>query len=443
MDLKQNSRALTSVVEARVPPFVQGVVESFGVAGLAVGIVKGDELIYAQGFGVRSLETGEPVTPRSLFHLASISKPFVATALVQLVEAGKLELDAPVVAYLPYFSLNDERAPRITVQQMLSHVSGIPDPQEYDWHQPETDEGALERYVRSLASETLIAAPGEKHAYSNAAFEVLGDVIAKVSGQTFEDYVKTHILEPLEMHDSTFLLSEVSPALATTPHFGMPPTTLSDAYPYHRAHAPSSTLHSSVVDMSHWAIAHLHRGRFKDRQILQPSSYELLWHPYVRTGDEGWNEAVGLSWFFGTFRDRRVISHGGSDPGFNAEFVMVPDEAIAVIVMGNANNPAVWTVADGVLDIVFGLEPQAPKPPASVTLGSTLATAAWKRRSTSIGACRQRTPRPMISARMAFSRRAGARSRCGEPRPSCHWSICGSPSSRKRLTPTRCWAGRS
>lgn len=371
----QNRQEQTSVVVARVTAFVQHVVETFGAAGLALGIVRGDELIYSQGFGMRNLETGEPVTPRSLFHLASISKPFVATALMQLVEAGRVELDTPVAAYLPYFNLNDERAARITVQQMLSHTSGMPDPQEYAWHRPETDEGALERYVRSLAGETLIAAPGEKHAYSNAAFEVLGDIIAKVSGQTFEDYVKTHILEPLAMHDSTFLRSEVSPDLATTPHFGMPPVTLPGAYPYHRAHAPSSTLHSSVVDMSHWAIANLRRGTLGGRKILQPSSYDLLWHPYVRTGQEGWNEAVGLSWFSGTFRGRGVISHGGSDPGFNAEFIMVPDEAIAVIVMGNANNPAVWTVADGVLDIVFGLEPPTPKPPVSVVLGSTLATA--------------------------------------------------------------------
>jgi CubicO group peptidase (beta-lactamase class C family) len=125
MDLKQNSRAQPSVVLARVPPFVRGIVECFGAAGLALGIVKGDELIYAQGFGVRNLETGEPVTPRSLFHLASISKTFVATALMQLVEAGQLELDTPVVAYLPYFGLNDERAARITLQQMLSHTSEL------------------------------------------------------------------------------------------------------------------------------------------------------------------------------------------------------------------------------------------------------------------------------------------------------------------------------
>ena len=128
MKLNQDSQELKSAIEARVPPFVQRVVETFGIPGLALGVVKGEALIYTQGFGVRNLETREPVTPRSLFHLASISKTFVATALVQLVESGKLLLDTPVVTYVPYFSMDDNRSTRITVQQMLSHTSGMPGP---------------------------------------------------------------------------------------------------------------------------------------------------------------------------------------------------------------------------------------------------------------------------------------------------------------------------
>ena len=222
MDTAPSSQDLKAILEAKLQPFVQHVVESFGLAGLASGIVKSGELVYTQGFGVRSLETREPVTPRSLFHMASVSKPFVATAIVQLVEQGKLALDAPVATYLPYFRLKDPRSKEITVRQMLSHTSGMPDASDYHWYAPEDDEEALERYVRSLAGEELIAAPGEKYAYSNIAFEVLGDVIAKVAGQPFEAYVKAHILDPLEMHDSTFLRREVSPDLATTPHFGAP-----------------------------------------------------------------------------------------------------------------------------------------------------------------------------------------------------------------------------
>jgi CubicO group peptidase (beta-lactamase class C family) len=350
MDTAQRSQDVKAVLEAKLEPFVQQVVASFGLAGLAIGIVKSGELVYSQGFGVRNLDTQEPVTARSLFHLASVSKPFVATAIVQLVEQWKIALDAPIVSYLPYFKLKDPRSKDITVLQMLSHTSGMPDEVDYHWYAPEDDEAALERYVRSLADEELIAAPGEKYAYSNVAFEVLGDVIAKVSGQTFEAYINAHILDPLEMYDSTFLRREVSADLATTPHFGAPPKVLAGVYPYHRAHAPSSTLHSSIQELSHWAIANLHRGRFKGRQILQPESYSLLWEPYAQPGEEVWEEAIGLSWFLGTYRGRRVINHAGSDPGFGSDFVMLPEEDAAVMVLANSNTAPLGSVIEAALD---------------------------------------------------------------------------------------------
>jgi CubicO group peptidase (beta-lactamase class C family) len=373
MDNAQNSQDLKAILEAKLQPFVQHVVASFGLAGLAIGIVKSGELVYTQGFGVRNLDTQEPVTPHSLFDLASVSKPFVATAIVQLVEQGKMALDAPIVTYLPYFRLKDPRYKDITVQQMLSHTSGMPDAVDYHFYAPEDDEEALERYVRSLADEELLAAPGEKYAYSSIAFEVLGDVIAKVSGQTFEAYVKAHLLEPLEMHDSTFLRREVPSDLAVTPHFGAPLMVLAGVYPYHRAHAPSGTLHSSVEEMGQWAIANLNRGRFKGKQIIQSASYNLLWQSYVQTGEKVWEEVVGLSWFLGTYRGHRMINHAGDDPGFDSELVIVPAEDAAVVVLANANSVAVGNITTAALDVLLGAEPQGPKPPITVPIGSTLA----------------------------------------------------------------------
>ena len=329
MNTHNSNQDLKIEIAAKLPLYMQYVIENFGIAGVAIGIVKSGEIIYMQGFGVRHLDTQEPITPRSLFHLASVSKPFVATAIMQLVERGKIRLDAPVITYLPYFRLRDLRYQEITIEQMLSHSSGMPNVDDYHWYAPEDDDEALERYVRSLASEDLIAAPGEKFAYSNMAFEVLGDAIAKVSGQTFEAYVKEHILDPLEMHDSTFLYREVSPDLAATPHFGAPLTVLAGAYPYHRAHAPSSTLHSSVQELSHWAIANLNRGSFKGKQILQLDSYDLLWRSSMQIGDENQAKSIGLSWFSKIDRDRRIIYHSGSDPGFGSNIVIVPEEDAA------------------------------------------------------------------------------------------------------------------
>src|SRR5688500_15580492 len=196
MTIEQNNQDLNAAIEEKLQPLIEQVIESFGLAGLAIGIVKDETLVYAQGSGVRNLNTREPVTPRSLFHMASVSKPFVATAIMQLVEQGLIELQAPVITYLPYFKLNDSRYTNCTVQQMLSHTAGMPDVDEYYWYKREYDEGALDRFVRSLSDMELLSVPGEKFKYSNAAFEVLGDLVAKVSRQPFEVYVKTHILDP-------------------------------------------------------------------------------------------------------------------------------------------------------------------------------------------------------------------------------------------------------
>jgi CubicO group peptidase (beta-lactamase class C family) len=372
MDASGDHQELLAAIETTLEPLIHEIMGSHGLAGLAIAIVRDHALLYAKGFGVRNVDTREPVTPESLFHLASVSKPFVATAIMQLVEQGKVALDAPVVGYLPYFRLDDARSSEITVQQMLSHTSGMPDVIDYHWYAPEADEGALERFVRSLAEMRLLHAPGEKYKYSNATFEVLGDVVAKVSGETFEGYIKEHILQPLQMHNSTFLRQEVRADLAMTPHFGMPVVTLEGVYPYHRAHAPSSTLHSSVVEMSHWAIANMNRGEFRGQRLLQPESYEQLWHRFAEIGGSTWEEAAGLSWLFGTYGSEQTIYHGGSDPGFGTEFVMVPARGDAVHVAANSNTAGIAAVTDAALDLVLGVKSDAFKASIAVPVAAVL-----------------------------------------------------------------------
>lgn len=136
---------------------------------------------------------------------------------MQLVENGQVDLDMPVIKYVPYFRIADERYKTITVRQMLTHTSGMPDEGDYEWDKPQSDDGALERYVRGLGNRNLRLEfePGSKFQYSNMAYEILGDLIAKVSGTSFEDYVRVHILEPLRMAKSTLLLKDADPKLMT------------------------------------------------------------------------------------------------------------------------------------------------------------------------------------------------------------------------------------
>jgi len=165
---------------------LQTIIRRWEIPGLAVGMLADGQIIYAKGFGVQSLETQTPVTLDSVFCVQSVSKSCVGTAVMQLVEQGKISLDAPLVQYLPYFQMDDERSSQITIRQALSHTSGRPDIPETDYvdwvtQHTETDAGAAERFVRSLSAKKLIAAPGERFSYSNIAYSVLGDLIAKVT----------------------------------------------------------------------------------------------------------------------------------------------------------------------------------------------------------------------------------------------------------------------
>lgn len=315
-------------------PQINDAISKGQLPGFAIGVVKNGKLIYAKGFGVSKLGANTPVTSRSLFHMASVTKTFVATAVMQLVEQGKIDLDAPITKYLPYFKLDDERYRDIKVRQMLSHTSGIPDVTDYHWDKPEYDAGALERFVRSIANQKLVFTPGERFAYSNTAYEILGDLIAKVSGESFEDYVQHHLLTPLGMKDSTLLLREANQQLLTSPHVEEGgKVVVSKVFPYNRAHSPSSTLYSSIEDMSRWAIANLNHGELDGRRILKRETAESMWQASV----DALNMKEGISWFTTELQGHRLVMHDGGDVGFESRLLLAPDDSVAVIAMTNSD----------------------------------------------------------------------------------------------------------
>jgi len=337
----------------QLQPLLEQFVQWQEIPGLAIGVVENNRLAYAHAFGVKQLGApAYPLTTRSLFHMASITKPFVATAIMQLVERGAVDLDAPVVKYLPYFRIADDRSNQITVRQMVTHTSGMPDVDDYEWDKPQDDDGALERYVRSLTDQKLLFAPGERVQYSNMAFEVLGDVIAKASGESFDDYVQRHILDPLRMTDSTLLLKQANRTLLTWGHEldekGAP--FPSRVFPYNRIHSPSSNLHSNVVDMARWAIANMNRGELDGQRILQASTHDMMWKRQA--------SGIGISWWLGEYRGTRTVGHEGGDTGYRTDLVMLPDKRIAVVWMINGE----WAASDdsirnAALDVALGVTP--------------------------------------------------------------------------------------
>src|SRR5262245_28378067 len=362
-------------VEEGLWPVLDTFLGSREVAGLAVAVVREEEVV-SRGFGVRDLDSGGSVTPETMFHLASVSKPFVATAVVSLATARDaggpmLDLDAPIIEWVPEFTLADGREAEVTARRLLSHSGRLPDVTDYGWHDPQLGDDALSEFARSLSGWRLRAEPGSAFSYSNAGFELLGLLLSRVTGTTFENAVRQQVLTPLGMQRSTFVRGEVPGHLAASPHVGMPLSVPKGSYPYTRRHAPSSTLHSNLVEMCRWMVAHFEPaevpagGSDGHWARLDAGLLDLMSQPVVPVDNPPWEEAVGLGWGLGNYRGNPTLSHSGADPGFGSKLVLVPERRTGVVVLANSNTVPASTVAAAALDIALA------DVPLSVSSGET------------------------------------------------------------------------
>lgn len=349
------------VNEHKLTGVLSEIIDRWGIPGLGVGIVDDGEIVYARCFGVQSLDTGVPVSPDSFFCVASITKCFVATAIMQLVEQGNLCLDAPIVQYLPDFRMEDERHTQITLRQMLSHTSGMPDMDENEYDElvahPEYDEGAPERYLRSLASRGMIAAPGERFAYSNITYNVLGYLIAKRTGLPFEETMHKQVLRPAGMPESTLYFPDVPRDRLAVPHLRVPRMIVNPIYPYHRADAPASFLHSTVREMCQWAITCLSGGTHNGKHILSPSGFDEMWKPVAEWGFPPFYEHIGLGWTLGHFDGVKTVSHGGMGFGWTDFLTLMPEKNRGMVILCNEESSARSRTIRAVIHAMLEKEP--------------------------------------------------------------------------------------
>jgi CubicO group peptidase (beta-lactamase class C family)/predicted dienelactone hydrolase len=356
---------------AKIEAMVEKVMAEGQIPGAAVGIVQDGELVYAKGFGVQELGQDTPMTPDTIFQMSSAAKTPTGLAVMQLVEAGKIDLDAPVTTYLPDFTLADADLSGVTIRRLLSHTAGMPDPidwlAEYQDENLRNDEAALHDYVHSLGDQALTSQPGTEWAYSNTGFDTLGDVIAQVSGQTFEDYLQANVLGPLGMENSSYLLSDLDPALLAMPHLPDESGAVNtiDFFPYSRAHAPSGMLFASVNDLARFARANLNQGELDGVRILPASAYDEMWAPQA---DSPWAEmfgpsvaSYGLGWWVGDFYGHRIIGNYGAEFGFQSHLALFPDDGMAVIALVNLFDPEAGQfyalqIADAIQADLLGIE---------------------------------------------------------------------------------------
>jgi CubicO group peptidase (beta-lactamase class C family) len=299
------------------------------IPGVALAIVKGDQIVYLKGYG-RADQSGRRVTPQTPFLIGSITKTVTALAVMQLVEAGKVELDAPVKRYIPWFRVADPRASaQITVRMLVEQTSGLPQlPTFVTWTWP-NDPDVLERHVRLMANANLLFPPGKGFAYSNANYVTQGVIVQAVSGQSYEDYIQQHIFTPLDMrHSYVSQETAVQDGMAKGYRwvFGYPiPVTL----PFKRSNLPAGFAISSAEDMAHYLIAQLNGGRYLDSSVLSPEGIALMQaEPPPGT--------YGLGWESARIDGRRVINFDGATGNFQGSVFIDPESRVGVFVAANA-----------------------------------------------------------------------------------------------------------
>ena len=334
--------AETSAADTRIDELAAAVRSKIAAPGMAYGVVRDRRPALRRGLGVRELGKQDAVTSQTLFHMASVTKPFVATLLAQRVEQRRLRLDQRLVEALPEFRPADPRARAITLEQVLTHSSGLPDVDDdgYGWDHPETDADALRRYVAGLSNLTLLFAPGTDYAYSNIGFEILARVIEVLDGVTFETAMRRAIFHPLKMNRSTLFYPEVDKKQLAAPHVADAHDNVypSPVFPYNRPHAGSSTLLSCVDDMLRWIRFNLGDGTLDGVRILSLQTLRDLHAPravLVKSDRYPPGTRPALSWFVTPTPGAPILMHGGDDVGFVSVCLFCPAEGCGMVAMAN------------------------------------------------------------------------------------------------------------
>lgn len=343
-----------------VDAYLRGYVEKWQIPGLSVAIVQEGELAFSAGYGVQDLQTQRPATPQTLFHIASVAKTMTSTAIMQLREAGKVELDDPIVKHLPYFKVDNPRSDQITIRQCLCHISGIGHPTDYGWDKPEFDDDSLERHVRGLATHQLLDLAPNTLSYSDIAYNVLGDLIAKVSGMSYEAYMKCHLFDPLGMSTTTLMAPRAEhPELVATGYQeevenATPRVIVQSYYPYNRMHVPCGCIASSAEEMARWMLVSLNRGELDGVRILQSKSYETMWQVQFINSHPEATQDPALGWWRSRRYSERVMQHDGGDDGFLSNTRIWTESNIGVVILCNGYWCDPWNATMEVYELLVG-----------------------------------------------------------------------------------------
>lgn len=362
-------------VKAQIDLFsawLEGQIAIRQLPGVVVGVVSDQELIWARGFGHADVEADRPMKTDTRFRMASHSKLFTATAIMQLREEGKLRLDDPVSDHLPWFTFVPAAPddPPITIEHLLTHSSGLPreaGPHWSDLDFPTSGE------VRDLMSDRRAAfSPEVRWKYSNLAYTIAGLVVEEVSGMTWADYLQRNIFDPLGMSSSS--VDREDPKMATGYGPRMPDGSRQIfSFVDARGMAAATGLTSTVEDMARFVSAQFRTGARRGDRLLDTASLREMHR--VRMLENDWKRGQGIGFSVRRIDDKLYVGHGGGYPGYTTNTSIQLDSKVGVIVLTNTNDSNPGQIAEQLMSTVGEAVAKATKPEPEVVTWDP----AWER----------------------------------------------------------------
>jgi CubicO group peptidase (beta-lactamase class C family) len=327
--------AALGVIEARLG----NILHDKGIPGISAAVIYDQQVIWAKGLGFADLERNVPASPQTIYRCASITKLFTASMLMQLRDAGKVNLDDPLSKYLPSFRIASRfpDSPPITLLQIATHTSGFPREAPLDYW----------RTLKFPPVESLIAAVSSKGdrafppyvewKYSNVGYAILGRALSQAAGEPYFSYVADHILKPLGMNRSGYFLSPEMQTRMATGYF--PPRDGQAAKPAFQpdygGYGPASSLYSSVEDMAHFISLQFRDGPAQGSQILSGSTLREMHAANWINPD--WQSGWGIGFQIQRIGDQIAVGHSGGVQGFTTNITMIPKLKIGVAIFTNTN----------------------------------------------------------------------------------------------------------
>ncbi|MEW5822559.1 MAG: serine hydrolase [Cyanobacteriota bacterium] len=346
-----NLKGLDSLIEKEM--------KEWQVPGLAIAIVKDDRVIYAKGYGFRDVEKQLKVTPETIFAIASNTKSMTCFALGILEDEGKFDWNRPIKDYLPDFKLKDEYATNhVSAKDLVLHQSGVPG-HDSVWYGSNLSRDDVYNILQYLEPSKELRSGWQ---YNNMMYVVLGKIIEKISGKSWEEFMNDKLLTPLEMSSTSFSIKDLTNSnnysLAYSNNSG---EIKKIEYRDLDNIAPAGAINSNVKEMANWLIFNLNGGKFKDKQIISEAIVNKLNNPRVIIPSysdykELFYNTYSLGWVVTTYRGNTIYFNTGEIDGFRAIMSYMPAENIGIVVLSTTRNFIADLITYNIYDKMLGLE---------------------------------------------------------------------------------------